>query len=78
MKAAGYVSIGHASNSIGMLDHKARKAAIEHTGAFEDFENWISAWSLALDPDQTVALAMRGIVRQSGVGANPSRCRRLG
>jgi SAM-dependent methyltransferase len=38
------------------LDHKARIAAIERADAFEDIETWRSAWSLALDPDQTAAL----------------------
>lgn len=38
------------------LDHRARIAAIERAGAFEDLKARTSAWSLVLDPDQTAAL----------------------
>jgi SAM-dependent methyltransferase len=38
------------------LDAEARLAALERTQAFDNVEHRISAWSLALDPDQTVAL----------------------
>ncbi len=38
------------------LDPKARLAALERTQAFDSVEHRTSAWSLALDPDQTVAL----------------------
>ena len=38
------------------LDAEARVAALERTGAFDAIEYQASAWSLVLDPDQTVAL----------------------
>ena len=38
------------------LDAKARVAALERTGVFDAIEYQASAWSLVLDPDQTVAL----------------------
>jgi hypothetical protein len=38
------------------LDAEARLAALERTHAFDNVEHSTSAWSLALDPDQTVAL----------------------
>jgi len=38
------------------LDAKVRLAALERTRAFESAEHRISAWSLVLDTDRTVAL----------------------
>ena len=38
------------------LDAEARVAALERTGAFDAIEYQASAWSLVLDPEQTVAL----------------------
>jgi hypothetical protein len=38
------------------LDAGARLAALERTHAFDNIEHQTSAWSLILDPDQTVAL----------------------
>jgi hypothetical protein len=38
------------------LDTEARLAALERTQAFDNVEHRTSAWSLVLDPDQTVAL----------------------
>ena len=38
------------------LDAEARLAALERTHAFDSVEHRTSAWSLILDPDQTVAL----------------------
>jgi SAM-dependent methyltransferase len=38
------------------LDAEARLAALERTHVFDNVEHRTSAWSLALDPDQTVAL----------------------
>jgi hypothetical protein len=38
------------------LDADARVAALERTGAFDAIEFQADAWSLILDPDQTVAL----------------------
>ena len=38
------------------LDAEARRAALDRTGAFEAVEHRAEAWSLALDPDQTVRL----------------------
>ena len=38
------------------LDAEARLAALERTDAFDNLEHRTSAWSLVLDPDQTVAL----------------------
>jgi SAM-dependent methyltransferase len=38
------------------LDAGARLAALERTQAFDNVEHRTSAWSLVLDPDQTVAL----------------------
>jgi hypothetical protein len=38
------------------LDAAARVAAMERAGAFDSIEYQASAWSLVLDPDQTVAL----------------------
>jgi SAM-dependent methyltransferase len=38
------------------LDAKARLAALERSRAFDKVERRTSAWSLVLDPDQTVAL----------------------
>src|SRR5271163_4608726 len=38
------------------LDAEARVAALERTHAFDSVEHRTSAWSLALDADQTVAL----------------------
>jgi hypothetical protein len=38
------------------LDAEARLAALERTHAFDTVEHRTSAWSLVLDPDQTVAL----------------------
>ena len=38
------------------LDAGARLAALERTHAFDNVEHRTSAWSLVLDPDQTVAL----------------------
>lgn len=38
------------------LDAEARLAALERSRAFESVEHRTSAWSLDLDPDQTVAL----------------------
>jgi SAM-dependent methyltransferase len=51
------------------LDHKAREAAIVRAGAFEGFAKWISAWSLSLDADQTVAL----YATYSNVSRRPDR-----
>jgi SAM-dependent methyltransferase len=53
---------GPASPSAGLrdipfaLDAEARMGALERTGAFDAIEYQASAWSLVLDPDQTVAL----------------------
>jgi SAM-dependent methyltransferase len=53
---------GHASPSAGSrdipfaLDVEARVAALAQTGAFYAIEHQTSAWSLVLDPEQTVAL----------------------
>ncbi|MBV8728351.1 MAG: class I SAM-dependent methyltransferase [Acidobacteriia bacterium] len=53
---------GHSSPSAGngdmpfALDAEARLAALERTDAFDTVEQRNSAWSLVLDPDQTVAL----------------------
>ena len=38
------------------LDAEARMAAMEQIGAFDAIEHQASAWSLVLDPEQTVAL----------------------
>jgi SAM-dependent methyltransferase len=38
------------------LDAEARLAALERTHAFDNVDHRTSAWSLALDPDQTAAL----------------------
>ena len=38
------------------LDAEARRAALERTHEFDNVEHQTSAWSLVLDPDQTVAL----------------------
>jgi SAM-dependent methyltransferase len=38
------------------LDAESRLAALERTNAFDSVEHRTSAWSLVLDPDQTVAL----------------------
>ena len=38
------------------LDADVRVAALERTGAFDAIEFQADAWSLILDPDQTVAL----------------------
>ena len=38
------------------LDVEARITALERTDAFDNVEHQTSAWSLILDPDQTVAL----------------------
>lgn len=38
------------------LDTESRLAALKRTGAFDLFEHRMSAWSIDLDPDQTVAL----------------------
>jgi hypothetical protein len=38
------------------LDAEARLAALERTHAFDTVEHRTSAWSLHLDPDQTVGL----------------------
>lgn len=38
------------------LDAETRLAALERTNAFENLEHRSSAWSLVLDPDETVAL----------------------
>jgi SAM-dependent methyltransferase len=38
------------------LDAEARLAALERTDAFDNVQHRTSAWSLVLDPDQTVAL----------------------
>jgi SAM-dependent methyltransferase len=38
------------------LDAEARLAALERTDVFDNVEHRTSAWSLVLDPDQTVAL----------------------
>jgi SAM-dependent methyltransferase len=38
------------------LDPEGRRAALDRTGAFEAVEHRAEAWSLALDPDQTVRL----------------------
>ena len=38
------------------LDKEARLSALEHTYAFDSIEHRTSAWSLVLDPDQTVSL----------------------
>lgn len=38
------------------LDAEARLAALKRTQAFDNVEHRTSAWSLALDPDQTAAL----------------------
>jgi hypothetical protein len=38
------------------LDAEARLAALERSHAFDNVEHRTSAWSLVLDPDQTVAL----------------------
>ena len=51
------------------LDAPARLAALERTQAFEDVEHRTSAWSLVLDPDQTVAL----YATYSNVNIRPDR-----
>ena len=38
------------------LDAKARRSALDRTGAFGAVEHRAEAWSLVLDPDQTVSL----------------------
>ena len=38
------------------LDAEARLAALERADAFDNVEHRSSAWSLVLDPDETVAL----------------------
>jgi hypothetical protein len=38
------------------VDAEARMAAMEQIGAFDAIEHQASAWSLVLDPEQTVAL----------------------
>jgi hypothetical protein len=48
-------SAGHGEGPFA-LDVEARLAALERTHAFDNVEHRTSAWSLALDPDQTVAL----------------------
>ena len=53
---------GHSSPSAGArnipfaLDVEARVAAMERTRSFDGIECRTSAWTLVLDPDQTVAL----------------------
>lgn len=51
------------------LDAEARLAALERTGAFDNVEHRTSTWSLALDPDQTVAL----YATYSNVNIRPDR-----
>jgi SAM-dependent methyltransferase len=51
------------------LDAEARLAALEKTGAFDNVEHRTSAWSLVLDPDQTVAL----YATYSNVNIRPDR-----
>jgi len=51
------------------LDAGARIAAIERTGAFDEVEHRARAWSLVLDPDQTVAL----YASYSTIDARPDR-----
>lgn len=51
------------------LDSKARLAALEHTKAFDTIDHRNSAWSLVLDPDQTVAL----YATYSNVNIRPDR-----
>jgi SAM-dependent methyltransferase len=51
------------------LDAEARLAALERTHAFDSVEHRTSAWSLVLDPDQTVAL----YATYSNVNIRPDR-----
>ena len=51
------------------LDAEARLAALERTHAFDSVEHQTSAWSLILDPDQTVAL----YATYSNVNIRPDR-----
>jgi SAM-dependent methyltransferase len=51
------------------LDAEARLAALERTDAFDNVEHRTSAWSLVLDPDQTVAL----YATYSNVNIHPDR-----
>ena len=51
------------------LDAKARLAALERTNAFDSIEHRTSAWSLVLDPHQTVAL----YATYSNVNMHPDR-----
>jgi hypothetical protein len=51
------------------LDVQARRAALERTHAFDNVEHQTSAWSLILDPDQTVAL----YATYSNVNVRPDR-----
>jgi SAM-dependent methyltransferase len=51
------------------LDAEARLAALERTHAFDNVEHQTGAWSLALDPDQTVAL----YATYSNINVRPDR-----
>jgi hypothetical protein len=51
------------------LDAEARLAALERTDAFDSVEHRTSAWSVVLDPDQTVAL----YTTYSNVNIRPDR-----
>jgi hypothetical protein len=51
------------------LDAEARKAALERTHAFDDFEHQTSTWSLILDADQAVAL----YATYSNINVRPDR-----
>jgi SAM-dependent methyltransferase len=51
------------------LDAKARLAALERTHAFDSVDHRTSAWTLILDPDQTVAL----YATYSNVNIRPDR-----
>jgi len=51
------------------LDAEARLTALERTDAFDNLEHRTSTWSLALDPDQTVAL----YATYSNVNIRPDR-----
>ena len=51
------------------LDAEARFAALERTAAFDNVEHRTNAWSLVLDPDQTVAL----YATYSNINIHPDR-----
>ena len=54
---AGFVSPEAGNGGVPFaLDAEARLAALERTHAFDSVAHRTGAWSLTLDPDQTVAL----------------------